>query len=495
MPNAEMPKQIEYRHFNDPIHGMIKFPKDGLICKLIDTPEFQRLRRIKQLGYADYVYPGATHTRFAHSIGVAYLVEKAVKQLFESRALDEDNLNEDFPGYENKDQVILAMTVAGLLHDIGHAPFSHALEEIIIRKSHERIAEDIIKGDCNISTEHSVRNVIINNINNSKLPLNKRLPSKIIEYKLSNKDIEQYQVILDIVNTICGEKGLDAEEPKKNRLAIIASLVSSQLDCDRIDYLLRDTYFCGIPNRIDYEYIFSRMQVREVKALDNMKRVCFSKKALTALYEFLFIRYIHYVRIVKHRVVISCEALLREVCKDITVSLLDFIQLDDVSIMEKIRRKRKKKSEHLDLDALKNRYLYDFVDNFSYTSVEKIMQGGGIDDNDYISCTTSGSKYYKIQDYKIDLRQLEALESYYDNPDKMDDQRIQDLKPGIHKQLDMDILVYDKQTKIVRPIYLTEENNKYTKLIELCDKEEGWLFAHPEYYDKVKGVWQDARTS
>ncbi|MFU8767936.1 MAG: HD domain-containing protein, partial [Candidatus Methanoperedens sp.] len=112
----------------DPIHDYIEL--DELALKLVDTPEVQRLRRVRQLGFSNLVYPGANHTRFEHSLGVYHLTGHLVNQV------DEHKRNE--------------LLAAGLLHDIGHGPFSHATEELITqytRKSHDNVDELLRKGE------------------------------------------------------------------------------------------------------------------------------------------------------------------------------------------------------------------------------------------------------------------------------------------------------------------------------------------------------------
>ncbi len=118
------------RLYNDAVHGHIYLPK--YIFKFIDTPEFQRLRRIKQLGPVSYVYEGASHTRFGHSIGVAYLANKMAKII-----------QSDYPGLCVSDKTVELITIAGLLHDIGHGPYSHLFETVVKRMIPDYSHEDM----------------------------------------------------------------------------------------------------------------------------------------------------------------------------------------------------------------------------------------------------------------------------------------------------------------------------------------------------------------
>lgn len=168
------------KHIKDPLHGYIDVPEPELT--IINTSEYQRLRRIKQLGMSETVYPSASHTRFAHSLGVMHLARK----LGDSIGLPEEQVREN--------------QVAGLLHDSGHLPFSHTFEDLFesrVGYSHEKISCDYI--DKLVSNE------------NVDFPVD---PDSV-------KDI--------ILGQYSG-----------------TNLVSNEIDCDRLDYLLRDSYHTGI---------------------------------------------------------------------------------------------------------------------------------------------------------------------------------------------------------------------------------------------------------
>lgn len=336
---------------NDPIHGMICFkrnsnpdePEDieGIIYDLINTKEFQRLRRIKQLGAVDYVYPGATHTRFAHSIGVAWLVYNAVFSLLKGWA--EDDVKKEFKGYTSQ-QVKIATTCAGLLHDIGHGPFGHTLDERIYPKSHEEISSRIIKKE---STD--IFNVL---------------------KKYKNKFPESY--IEDIIDLIYQDKSKTID---KITLLPVRDLISSQLDCDRLDYLMRDTYYCGTPIRIDSDYLIRNMIIEYVPFVGH-KKVVFKEKAITAIEHYLLSRLLHYKQVAYHKTCVALEALLKKICshfiqlesnnssaiEEINKSFLvadddglnNFLLLDDSSFISYIISKHKKDKK---MDYLMNCFL------------------------------------------------------------------------------------------------------------------------------------------
>lgn len=189
--------------FRDPIHGFIHL--SDIELKIVDTPEFQRLRHISQLALTNYVYPGANHTRFEHSLGVLELAGKAFKILKKkhSRALIK-NFKKINLSIKESEQLL---RFASLLHDIGHFAFSHAGEAIFSNYKHEEVSKEII-----LNSE--IANII-----------KKNCSQEILEY---------------VCMLIIGDENTLPE------LRILQGLISSQLDADRTDYLIRDSYHCGV---------------------------------------------------------------------------------------------------------------------------------------------------------------------------------------------------------------------------------------------------------
>jgi HD superfamily phosphohydrolase len=274
---------------NDPIHGIIEFPKNGLIHQLIETREFQRLRRIRQLGTVEFVYPCAVHTRFSHSIGVAYLVEKAATYLLNQKDENGKNIFESLQDEGllktyNKDQVVLALTCAGLLHDIGHTPFSHTLEGYY-KQNHEDNSIAIIR-DTNSETH------------------------QVLDYAMKKGQLPSSAI--DDIASLLKEKQYVPKvyDDSTNQIAIFKDLISSQLDCDRIDYILRDNYFCGTPIRIDSDYILKCITLDKIPVLNNDYKIVFLENAISAIEHFLMSRWIHYKQIINHKACLSSEVFL-----------------------------------------------------------------------------------------------------------------------------------------------------------------------------------------
>ena len=184
----------EDKVIRDSVHDLIQFSGasklDHFLLKIIDTPEFQRLRRIKQLAMSNLVYQGADHTRFAHSVGAMWMARRLVRHL---RSQTTDSFT---------DEEESLVTLAALLHDVGHGPFSHAFEGVAKEKHEVRTAEIISDPDTKI-------NQILK------------------EFDLSAPE--------EINNIIL----------KQSEKTHLSTIVSSQLDADRLDYIARDTLMTG----------------------------------------------------------------------------------------------------------------------------------------------------------------------------------------------------------------------------------------------------------
>lgn len=227
--------------FNDPVYGFISIP-DEMIFDIIEHPYFQRLRRIQQLGLTHYVYPGALHTRFHHALGAMHLMDNALEMI---RSKGTDITEGEF----------LSAIIAILLHDIGHGPFSHALEHSIV---------------SNISHE-DISHTIMQHLNNH------------FDCKLENA--------LHIFS---------GTYPR----AFFHQLVSGQLDVDRLDYLTRDSFFTGVSEGI----IGTERIIKMINVCQN--ELVIEEKGIYSIEKFLISRQLMYWQVYLHKTVISAEVLL-----------------------------------------------------------------------------------------------------------------------------------------------------------------------------------------
>jgi HD superfamily phosphohydrolase len=226
---------------NDPVHGFVTIPSD-FIFDLIEHPFLQRLRRIKQLGLTHYVYPGATHTRFQHTIGALHLMTLAIDSLKSKGILITE---------EEQEAVLIAI----LLHDIGHGPFSHALEQTIIPGiSHEQLSDILMR-------------------------------------RLNQEFASRLDLAIAVYNNNYIKKFLH-------------QLVTSQLDMDRLDYIKRDSFFTGVTEgTIGTDRIIKMLNVHN----DNL---VVEKKGIYSVEKFLISRRLMYWQVYFHKTVIASENLL-----------------------------------------------------------------------------------------------------------------------------------------------------------------------------------------
>lgn len=248
--------------FRDPIHGFI--PVRPLEKKIIDSQPFQRLRHIKQLSLTYLVYHGAEHTRFGHSIGVMHLVSRAFQAVVNNRP--------DLFSKEQKEWYEQILRLMALTHDLGHAPFSHGSEAVFPNNlSHEDFTEEII-----MKTE--IGDFI------------HEIGQEFVE-----KYDEEYNITPELICSIY--RGRNISNPD---FIFLKKFLDSELDCDKMDYLLRDSYYCGVNyGRYDLERLVSMLTV--YKEDNNNLYLAIKKGGLCAFEEFVLARYFMFIQVYFHR--------------------------------------------------------------------------------------------------------------------------------------------------------------------------------------------------
>lgn len=242
---------LGYKIVNDPIYGLIEIPK-GIILQLIEHRFFQRLRRISQLGLTHYVYPGATHNRFHHSMGAMHLTRQAI-QILRGK------------GVQITAGEAEAVTIAILLHDLGHGPFSHSLEHCLIDINHEYLS--------------------------------------ILLMEELNKEFEGRLTLAIQIFT--------NSYPKK----FLYQLVSGQLDMDRMDYLTRDSFFTGVQEgKVGYDRLLKTLNVYN-------DQLVIEHKGIYSVEKFLIARRLMYWQAYLHKnVICASEMLIRLIKRAQTLS-------------------------------------------------------------------------------------------------------------------------------------------------------------------------------
>jgi len=297
---------LSERIYRDSVHNIIRVNTDSdegkLIVGLIDTPEFQRLRRIRQLGLAYFAYQAAEHSRFTHSLGAYHLATRMVAKLRLTYAIP--------------DEVQTAVRVAALLHDIGHGPFSHVIESILDFHHEDFTIAAVLSDETEVGR------------------LLQRFAPRLAD---------------DVASIIRGDF-----HPRA-----LAQLVSSQLDVDRMDYLLRDSLMTGAKYGIyDLEWITKSIEINEA---DDHLYV--SAPGIYAVEDYLQARYYMYRQVYFHRTLRSAEAVLKvllrralylyksgepvwrtegtpmeKILAGSKLSLKEHLELDDTDVMFSIKR-------------------------------------------------------------------------------------------------------------------------------------------------------------
>lgn len=348
------------RNYRDPLHNIISLdesiPEDRLIVDLIDSAEFQRLRRIKQLGLAMFTYQGAEHSRFTHSLGVMHVMTRALTLLGSHHPISPE--------------ARVAGRAGALLHDLGHGPLSHVVEKVF-HFHHEDWTRRIV---LDSATE-------VNQILSSFDP---QLPEKLASLYQHNYSP-----------------------------GFVSQLVSSQLDCDRMDYLLRDSLMTGAKyGMYDLEWVLHALRIDE---LDD--RIYVESKGLYAVEEYLQARYYMFRQVYFHRTLRSAEAVLisalnrartliergklgfrmagsvfEKMLMAEQVSTTEYLQLDDTDVMFRLKEWSRDADEILaDLATrLIHRRLFkaidlaaDVPDSF-WESAKEIVRRAGFDPQYYL---------------------------------------------------------------------------------------------------------------
>lgn len=256
--------------FRDPLYDYIAIDEDSWILKLINCPEVQRLRYINQLGLCNFTYPGSTHSRFSHSLGVLHLMQQCISHL-------KKEYGKEFKRGQLNEEALLA---AALLHDIGHSPLSHATEGIF--GDHVDRAVEII-----LNPDSKVHEILAKRASS--------LPVKVAALiaKRPRKDIPQ--------------------APLWQK-----SLISSQLDMDRLDYLRRDSLNSGAEyGNFDWFRIIRTMQLKEKVIKEKQKGIfiVWPDKSKFAIEEYIFSRFYMYQSVYFHHTTRGFEGLLQRILR------------------------------------------------------------------------------------------------------------------------------------------------------------------------------------
>lgn len=281
----------------DPVHGSIAVSDDEVA--ILDAPEYQRLRSIKQLGLSEFSFPAATHNRYLHSIGVCHLAGRAFDQIFN---------NFQFKNKKFSARLRQCFRLAALLHDIGHGPLSHVTEAVMppLKDLDVKVYQNRLKSMYRLGIVVSLDR----QANHEDYTLKYITDSPLTEtIKQTFSDISPVHIICLIDKTIACPDDFFVDDGVDYR-PILSQLVSSELDVDRLDYLERDSYFCGTNyGNIDLEWILSNLRTHQV---DNKVYLALSRRAIYTFDDFLLSR--HHMNLMvyfHHKSIIYEEMLIK----------------------------------------------------------------------------------------------------------------------------------------------------------------------------------------
>ncbi|XP_016113763.1 deoxynucleoside triphosphate triphosphohydrolase SAMHD1-like [Sinocyclocheilus grahami] len=286
--------------FNDPIHGQIEL--HPLLVKIIDTPQFQRLRYIKQLGTKYLVYPGATHTRFEHSLGVAHLAGCLLKTLHENQ-----------PELNITKQDFLCVQIAALCHDMGHGPFSHLFDAMFIPEvrpgkpwTHEQASVDMFR--C--------------------MRKKNGLYKEMERYGLNLPEDITFIEELILKGQKDGQWSMKGRTEDKSFLYEIVANKVNGIDVDKWDYLARDCYYLGIPCGFDSQRLLKSARVCNV---NERKHICFRDKVADNIYGMFHTRYTLHRQALQHKIGYIIDVKIKDALVQADEKMMMSKAIDDMS--------------------------------------------------------------------------------------------------------------------------------------------------------------------
>ncbi|XP_046895375.1 deoxynucleoside triphosphate triphosphohydrolase SAMHD1-like isoform X3 [Hypomesus transpacificus] len=275
---------VQGKVFNDPIHGIV--PMHPLLVCIVDTPQFQRLRYIKQLGGVCYVYPGASHTRFEHSIGVSHLAGRLVKELKEHQ-----------PELEITCRDFLCVQIAGLCLNLGHGPFSHLFDKMFIPKvivgSTWKLEDASVAMFDHLVDQNELRNVMEQH--------GLVLPEDL--------DFIREQIAGPIDKTPGTAWTYKGRTEEKSFLYEIIANQRNGFDVNKWDYFARDSYYLGLQTNFDHDRF---IKFARACKMDKNYQICTRDKEVFNLYEMINTRFSLYRRAYQHRVVNLIELMIAD---------------------------------------------------------------------------------------------------------------------------------------------------------------------------------------
>ena len=303
----------------DPSHGTLPVSTDEAVVE--DTPWYQRLRHVRQLGFGELAFPGATHTRHAHSLGAMHVVGR----LFDSLAA-----RADLPD-SVRHRFRTAVRLAVLCHDLGHLPLSHASERIAPPRSALGLPAWLRSSPGDIQARHEDFTV--------KLLLDTDL-TELLRIRLGDLGITS-EALAALITGTTPPGGLDFQHAGNDWSPLLRALVSGELDADRMDYLLRDSFYTGVNyGRFDLDWLVQNLHPAE---RDGQVELALSRSAVFAFEDFLLSRHHMFLSVYLHHTAVSFDWMLGAYYREapgefeIPADPAQFLRTDDVALLWALR--------------------------------------------------------------------------------------------------------------------------------------------------------------
>jgi len=361
----------------DPVHGSIRILDEEI--PIIRNSNFGRMRGIKQLGLSEFVFPGATHTRFIHAIGVMSIGEKAFDKLFHKRLFSRDiqRIKETFK-------------LACLLHDIGHAPLSHATESAMPQLKELGIPRSFFGPNEIINRQAGHEDYTVKSIIDGPL-------TESFAFVTSSFGVEP-NYIAKLVIGHCEDRtyftidGIDY-------FPILTQLISSEMDCDRMDYLLRDSYFCGVSyGHFDLDWLIDNL---DLCYQDGQAFLGISERAIVTFDDFLLSRFHMFLMVYFHYRSVCLEQMLIRFFETapgeyrIPSNIEEYLEHDDHYLMKVLRLSKNRYAQ----DIVQNKIPEKIYESFNKRQLETLnkLEAYLVSENiELIKCSSKSriSKYY-----------------------------------------------------------------------------------------------------
>ena len=375
----------------DPVHGSI--PINDSEIEILEHPFFQRLRNIKQLGFAEYVFPGATHTRYLHSIGVMNVSTLVFNSLFKNQTSSEIlRLKE-------------TLRLGCLLHDIGHAPLSHSTESVMPNVSALKLPSQFNEAkDRQASHEdYTIKSITDSSFTDSFKGVTAEFgidPFAVAELVVGETKNPGYFTI----------KGV-------NYFPLLHQLVSSEMDCDRMDYLLRDSYFCGVSyGKFDLDWIIDNLKICHE---NNNGYLGISERAISTFDDFLLSRFHMFMMVYFHYRAVCLEQMLMRYFESskneyaIPANIEAYLDHDDPYLYKVLKKSQNLWAKRIVMNNIPKKILETFGTAHlgQMHELEVFLKAENID---YIKCSSSGrlSKYYSANSPQQEYPMKVIRESY-----------------------------------------------------------------------------------